>query len=197
MRGVISIPYIPLKHALYSDKVDKRGYIYGDEKRGDGMTYAEYDRKLMEEFNNFISVFNGKSYLNKKYGISEVQAPKKDNIKYEYYHINCPIFNMRKNDMQVFELTKCRAEGLMFIMIVDIPIGTLESDIESELRFWVKDSMSINIHHEIPDNKRLEMLPTKNIKIKMGDFEGELKGCRVINYEKPFRLTLLVEKAEK
>ena len=43
MRGVISIPYIPLKHALYSDKVDKRGYIYGDEKRGDGMTYAEYD----------------------------------------------------------------------------------------------------------------------------------------------------------
>ena len=39
MRGKVSIPYIPLKYALYSDKVDKLGYIYGDEKRGDGLTY--------------------------------------------------------------------------------------------------------------------------------------------------------------
>jgi hypothetical protein len=104
---------------------------------------------------------------------------------------------MRKGDMQPFELVKCRAEGLMFIMIIDVPIKMVDSDVESELRFWIKDSMSINIHHEIPDEKRLEMLPTKELKVKMGDVEGVLSKCRLINFENPFRLTILVDKMIK
>ena len=68
--------------------------------------------------------------------------------------------------MQPFELVRCRAEKLMFIMIIDIPVKLIDSDVESELRFWVRDSMSINVHHEIPDAKRLEMLPKKDLKIQ-------------------------------
>jgi hypothetical protein len=164
MRGKLSIPYIPLKYAPYSDKVDKLGYVYGDEKRGDGLTLNEYNKRLNDEFNNTNSSLNSYlgggsvSYLNKKYGIYENKNKVIDKTKFEYYDIDCPIYNMRRNEMQPFELAKCRAEGLMFIMIVDIPSKFISSEMESELRFWIKDSMGINIHHEIPEQKRLEML---------------------------------------
>ena len=85
----------------------------------------------------------------------------------------------------------------MFIMIIDIPINIVDAEVESELRFWIKDSMSINVHHEIPEQKRLEMLPTKDLKIKLGDVEGTLSKCRIINFENPFRLTVLVERIIK
>lgn len=195
MRGKISFPYIPLKTALYSDKVDRLGYIYGDSITGEGMTYAEYDKRLREEFKNSENLFSQRSQtLNQKYNISDYSKYIKDNTKYEYYDIECPIYNMRKDDMQPFELVKCRAEGLMFIVVIDIPIKTLDSDVESELRFWIKDSMSINIHHEIPEAKRLEMLPTKNIKINMGGVSGTLEKCKLINFETPFRISVLVNK---
>lgn len=196
MRGKISFPYIPLKTALYSDKVDRLGYIYGDKKTGEGLTYEEYDKRLRENYNDFNTIFNG-GYLNKKYGILEHNSKMIDKTKYEYYDIDCPVYNMRKVDMQPFELVKCRQEGLMFIMIIDIPIKMVDAEVESELRFWIKDSMSINVHHEIPDAKRLEMLPTKELKIKMGDVEGILSKCRLINFENPFRLTILVDKMLK
>jgi hypothetical protein len=203
MRGKVSIPYIPLKYALYSDKVDKLGYIYGDEKRGDGLTYKEYDKRLQDEFNNsnssLDSYLRGTSvnYLNKRYGVNEYKNMTVDKTKFEYFDVECPVYNMRKNEMQPFELVKCRAEGLMFIMIIDVPIKFVTSEVESELRFWIKDSMSINVHHEIPEQKRLEMLPTKDLKIKLGDVEGTLSKCRIINFENPFRLTVLVERIIK
>ena len=59
MRGKISFPYIPLKTALYSDKVDRLGYIYGDKKTGEGLTYEEYDKRLRENYNDFNTIFNG------------------------------------------------------------------------------------------------------------------------------------------
>jgi hypothetical protein len=96
--------------------------------------------------------------------------------------------------MQPLELVKCRMENLMFVMIVDIPVKSLEPDVESEIRFWVRDSMQINVHHEIPEEQRLKMLPTKDLKVKLGDVQGVLVKCRVINFEKPYRLTLLVER---
>ena len=46
MNGKVSFPYIPIKQALYSDKTDKLGYIYGDAKTGKGMTYKEYNLQL-------------------------------------------------------------------------------------------------------------------------------------------------------
>lgn len=200
MKGKISIPYIPIKQALYSDKVDKLGYIYGDEKTGEGLTYKEYDKRLRDDYNNsngsLNSYLSGQSnidFLNKKYGILDKGNMKKDDTKYEFYDVDCPVYNMRKADMQPFELVRCRAEKLMFIMIIDVPIKLIDSDVESELRFWVRDSMSINVHHEIPDAKRLEMLPKKDLKIQMGDVRGILNKCKVINFESPFRLTILVD----
>ena len=199
MRGTISVPYVPIKWALYSDKVDRLGYIYGDDKTGEGLTYKEYDKRLHEEFNNFNAVFNnrGENYINQKYGVYEQNSKHIDKTKIEYYDIYCNILNGRKNDMQDFELIKCKMDDLMFIAIVDIPISTVDSDVESELRFWIKDSMSINVHHEIPEDKRLQMLPTKTLKIKTNGFEGELEKCRVIDFVSPFRVTLLVERIKK
>lgn len=193
MNGVISIPYIPIKEALYSDKVDKLGYIYGDAKRGDGLTYEEYNKRLKEEHLKSNAMFNG-NYLHKKYKVSEQQHVKYDETKYEYYDITCPILNGRRAEMQPFELVKCRADGSMFIMLVDIPIKSIDQDVESEIRFWVKDSMSINTHHEIPENERLKMLPTKDLKIKVGDISGILCKCRVVDFWSPFRIMILVER---
>lgn len=199
MRGVISVPYVPIKWALYSDKVDRLGYIYGDDKTGEGLTYKEYDKRLNEEFKRFDATFNnrGGDFLNQKYGVYEQNNKYIDKTKIEFYDIHCNILNARKNDMQDFELIKCKMDKLMFIAIVDIPISTVDSDVESELRFWIKDSMSINVHHEIPEEKRLQMLPTKTLKIKTGGFTGELEKCRVIDFVKPFRMVLLVEKIKE
>lgn len=206
MDSKIYIPYIPLKsvekeyqQALKEGKVDNMGFIWGDKKRGDGMSYEEYDRKLNSEWNNsrnismYLSGGYDVSYLNKKYGVLDYQKMQKDNTKWEYYELSCPIMNMRKNIMQPEELVKCRMENLMFIMIIDIP-KNIDSDVESELRFWVRDSMEINVHHEIPEDERLRMLPTKDLKLKIDDIEGTLVKCRVIDFQKPFRIMLMVER---
>lgn len=203
MASCIYIPYIPIHAALYSDKHDELGYIWGDKKRGDGLTEDEWRKKLMVEYSvqnsrnvDYYMAGGSISYLNKKYGINEFQGRKIDNTKWEFYEVSCPILNQRKNPMQPQELVKCRNEQLMFVAIVDIPIKSLESDVESEIRFWVRDSMEINVHHEIPERERLKMLPMKDLKVKLGDFNGVLSNCRVINYEKPYRLHLLVERVK-
>ena len=202
MDSKIYIPYIPVKQALYSDKVDRLGYIWGDKKRGEGLTSEEWIRNMESAHNAqssrnidmYLSGGYDVSYLNKKYGVLEYREQHADNTKYEYYEVSCPILNQVKNPIQGFELIKCRMENLMFVLFVDIPIQTIDSDIESELRFWVRDSMEINIHHEIPENERLKMLPTKDLKIKVGDVDGTLVKCRVVDFQKPFRIALLVEK---
>ena len=201
MESKIYIPYIPIHAALYSDKHDELGYIWGDKRRGDGLKTEEWVKNLGSEFNatnsrNVDYFLSGGNigYLNKKYGILEYKDKQIDNTKFEFYEIGCPILNQRKNVMQPLELVKCRMENLMFVIIVDIPIKNLEPDVESEIRFWVRDSMQINVHHEIPEGQRLEMLPTKDLKVRLGDVQGVLSKCRVINFEKPYRLTLLVEK---
>ena len=202
MDSKIYIPYIPLKQALYSDKVDRLGDIWGDKKRGDGLSSEEWIRNMENAHNSqssrsidmYMSGGYDASYLNKKYGMLEYKDRHADNTKYEYYEVSCPILNQRKNPIQGMELIKCRMENLMFVLFIDIPTQSIESDIESELRFWVRDSMEINIHHEIPENERLKMLPTKDLKIKIGDVEGTLVKCRVIDFQKPFRVALLVER---
>lgn len=201
------IPYIPLKsvekeyqQALKEGKVDGMGFIWGDKRRGDGLSFDEYDRRLNTEWNSQASrnvnmLIQGGydvSYLNKRYGMLDYQQMQKDNTKWEYYEVSCPIMNMRKNELQPEELIKCRMERLMFVIIVDIP-NSIDSDVESELKFWIRDSMEINVHHEIPDHERLKMLPTKDLRIKVGDVEGTLVKCRVIDYQKPFRVMLMVE----
>ena len=205
------IPYIPLKsvekeyqQAVKEGKVDSTGYIWGDKKRGDGLTIDEYNSKLYGEWsgdrsrniNAYLSGGYDIGYLNRKYGIMEYQQMQKDNTKWEYYEVNCPIMNMRKNPLQAMELVKCRMEGLMFVIIADLPKG-MDSDVESEMRFWVRDSMEINVHHEIPEHERLRMLPTKDLRIRVDDVEGTLVKCRIIDFQKPFRVMLMVERFVK
>lgn len=208
MESKIYIPYIPLKsvekeyqQAVKEGKVDGMGFIWGDKLRGDGLTSEEYDRRLNADWNSTntrnVNLFLGggyeASYLNKKYGILEYQKMQKDNTKWEYYEIECPILNSRKNVMQPMEFVKCRMENLMFVISINIP-KNIDSDVESELRFWVRDSMEINVHHEIPEGERLQMLPTKDLRVKVGDVEGVLVKCRIIDFKKPFNIMLLVEK---
>ena len=73
-----------------------------------------------------------------------------------------------------------------------IDIMKLETSLEDEVRFWVKDSMNINVHHEIPEEERLKMLPIRNLKIEIGDISGELHDCRIIDYKNTGRISILV-----
>lgn len=113
-------------------------------------------------------------------------------MNYKWGAIECDIMNMRYRPMQPGELVKCRQENLMFIIIVDIPFSKLETSLEDEVRFWVKDSMNINVHHEIPEEERLKMLPIRNLKIEIGDISEELHDCRIIDYKNTGRISILV-----
>ena len=52
--------------------------------------------------------------------------------------------------------------------------------------------MNINVHHEIPEEERLKMLPIRNLKIEIGDISGELHDCRIIDYKNTGRISILV-----
>ena len=42
-----------------------------------------------------------------------------------------------------------------------------------------------------------EVATIDDLKIKLGEVEGTLSKCRIINFENPFRLTILVERIIK
>ena len=192
--GKLYIQYLPLEDML-DGKRDRRGYIYGDRRGAGGMTDNEYAMKLAEEYTAQYNQEMNMSFFGhapSRYNIRDVREEHDVKMNYKWGAIECDIMNMRYRPMQPGELVKCRQENLMFIIIVDIPFSKLETSLEDEVRFWVKDSMNINVHHEIPEEERLKMLPIRNLKIEIVNISGELHDCRIIDYKNTGRISILV-----
>lgn len=92
MGNKIYIPYILIHAALYSDKHDELGYIWGDKRRGDDLKIEEWVRNLGSEFNSQNSRNVGHfltggniGYFNKKYGVLEYKEMSVDNINFDFY----------------------------------------------------------------------------------------------------------------
>lgn len=113
--------------------------------------------------------------------------------------MECAILGMNEGDEldNDFFLGK-RDSGKMFIIRININPTVLNSDGESELKFWVDDSDKLLKDPVIDKNTKLKHLPTRDLGIDIGTQRLTLQRCKIIenksNKNFPYYFAVIVEK---
>lgn len=92
---------------------------------------------------------------------------------------------------------KHRAEGKMFIVRININ-PNMDRDAESELRFWLEDSMRILKDKYLDERTKLKSLPKMDLKVDVGPTRMTMSGCKIVenicNRTFPYYFAIIVEK---
>lgn len=113
--------------------------------------------------------------------------------------MECAILGMNEGDEvdDNFFLEK-KDSGKMFIIRININPTVLSPDSESELRFWVDDSVKLMNDPVIDKNTKLKHLPTRDLGIDIGPQRLTLQRCKIIenksNNKFPYYFAVIVEK---
>lgn len=113
--------------------------------------------------------------------------------------MECAILGMNEGDEvdDNFFLDK-KDGGKMFIIRININPTVLSPDSESELRFWVDDSVKLMNDPVIDKNTKLKHLPTRDLGIDIGSQRLTLQRCKIIenksNNKFPYYFAVIVEK---
>ena len=177
----------------------------------------EFEGKLTREdfanmsYNQFLSTNNDMNRFtyNISHGISNVGGRMRDyqerqnaesfaEVIYNFHEAEVFIQNAKKKDIDEDFLLDHIDKGDMFILILNINPNTLNGDAESELRFWISDSLGVHNDSEIDDKTKLKMLPTRWFFLNVGRKRAVIENCKILqNYSSrkfPFNFAIIVEK---
>ena len=89
---------------------------------------------------------------------------------YKYVPVNVIIRNTQGDDESIDNLISYYQTGEPFAIIVKFPnkFSELDPDIDTELKYWAKDTAKINRAPRIHPEKKFMMLPSKNLRVEFG-----------------------------
>lgn len=183
------IPTIKIKENFdYNKNIDDRTYINMLNKN-----YAE----SYNDIDNYMTT--GDKGQQNKYTYYTTIGNKKGDEIYEYNKTEASIKDMNGNDLLNETVNSYLSNGDMFVIIVNINPDTINEDTESELIFWIKESMKINNSPKINDDKKISILPKRDLKIKINNIIATLLDCKIIDvYSNPnngkFNFAILIKK---
>lgn len=169
------------------------------------LTKEEYDNMVMDKFLSTNNKMN-KFVDNMMNGISNVRSNgyytanhQKDfpDIKYNFFETDVFVQDSKKNDIDASFFQNYIENEKMFILILNIN-PNMEPDAESELRFWMDDSLKVTNDTTLDTQTRLKVLPKRGFKILINNVEYVLEGCKILqnysNKKYPFYFAVIVEK---
>ena len=108
---------------------------------------------------------------------------KKDKIRdvYQYSPVEAIICDIYDNEIDSKSIEKYKSNGDMFILIVNINPDSINEDTESELLFWLTESMKINNNKLYTDDKKLLLLPERKLKMKVEEDLLTLNDCKILD----------------
>ena len=130
------------------------------------------------------------------YNVEDANHP---DIEYDDEEIEVFVTDSKRTDIGEDFFEKHLKVGDMFILILNINPNTLSGDAESEVRFWMDDSMKVINDRRLPDDVKLKSLPGREYGLIVGDKTVFLSNCKMVqNYSKknsPFNFAIIVEKS--
>lgn len=118
-------------------------------------------------------------------------------IQYNFFETDVFLQNSKRENIEEDFFNEYIENGKMFILILNIN-PNMEPDAESELRFWLDDSKRIHNDPMIDTQTRLKALPIRGLKLKVGEKEHVLEGCKILqdysNKKYPYKFAIIVEK---
>lgn len=177
----------------------------------------EFEGRLSREdfenmsYNQYLST-NGelnRFTYNLSHGISNVDSSRmrdyreqKDDISpdilYKFCEAEVFLQNSKKKEVDEDFLLSHIEKGDMFILILNINPNSLDGDAESEIRFWLDDSLGVQRDTEIDDKTKLRILPTRWFYLDINGKQAVIDNCKILqDYSSkkwPFNFAIIVEK---
>ena len=166
----------------------------------------EYNRMQLEHFNNTYGrvgdYLEGKNVSYGQYGyeIHEDRAydiPDNDNE----VEVESLLLNSNRADLTEADLFNYLDNGNKFIMIVNINPTTVDPDAESEIRYWLEDSMRVWNDEALDKKTKILSSPPRDLKIALSDgAKHTLRNCKIFEEYSderfPLYFAVLVDKIE-
>lgn len=172
-------------------------------KEIDPQTYIKMLRDGYYESANDIDQYmkTGEKHVSNRYTHYTVLKTTPDPEIYEYHKVESEvrdINNILLDNTGLQQVLNCND---MFILILNIVCESVDADTDSELMFWLKESIKINNDSRIDDDKKLMILPKRDLQIFDGNLIWELCDCKILdNYGRinkgEFNFAILVNKAK-
>lgn len=182
----------------------------GEYKYEGNLSREAYESMVLDNFLATNNEMNRFAY-NLAHGISNIDDRRVNRnsgnqgtgpeIKYDFYEAEAFIQNSKREDVDSDFFKEHSSKGDMFLLLINVNPNSIDGDSESELRFWIGDSLKIHKDPTLDDKTRLETLPKRSLKIKIDDSDeklGILKNCKILqdfsDKKYPFKFAIIVEK---
>lgn len=177
------------------------------EYKGEKLSREVYESMVMDNFlatdrqvSRFVdNMAHGISNVRPSYGEYNSRTERDyPDIVYKFYEAEAFVQDTKKNDIEQDFFDKHASAGDMFILLLNINPNSLEGDAESEIRFWLDDSLRIHRDYTLDDETKLKALPKRGLKIKVGEKTGILEECKILqdysDKKYPFKFAIIVKK---
>lgn len=196
-----------MKTTIYIPVVDTEKYNFDYDKE---LSVSEYDDMVYDHFmKNNKKVDRGMRDMID----NSMRRQRRYYSDYELYDVTedegyrvkpseCDILDTNSKSIEMDFLIPYILNRKMFIVILDVkPLGDIDSidgDIQSEMKFWIRDSNALLNDKDIDDKTKIKALPKTHFDIFLDKKLYRLKGCRLIEMYKeekhPYKFAVLVEK---
>lgn len=182
---------------------------------GNDMSDEEYASRLMDMFGGGYNNFMDQAMMDSqdpRYNVSYVMPEKymiesvEDNGKVEYYGFECVLNDENDANMSNDEFMFYANSGDMCAFFVHLVISDeyRNTDAINEINFWLKESREIMRDPHISDDRKITMLPYKDLIIKLPGVDNlvisgtyKLCGARVIEQDNNNNFAIIVTRIER
>lgn len=188
MIGKIFIPVIQLSDIEYDEnfahEVIKR-YDFKSGVRGTDM----YDEGINEYTQSLYSHRN----VIDNYRVKDIPHTIKE------CECECFISDSEDNEVTCEYIEKVVESGKMFIMKININPDGIDTDCETELKFWMDDSNKLLKDNSLDKETKMKYLPMRSFRLILGENTYLLHNCKMFrHYNKtknaPFYFAVLIKK---
>ena len=165
----------------------------------ENMSYNQY-LSTNNDMNRFTyNISHGISNVNKRMtDYAEGQEDDSPDLLYKFCEAEVFIQNAKKKEIDKEFLLNHIEKGDMFILILNINPNSLDGDAESEIRFWIDDSLGVHRDDELDDKTKLKILPTRWFFLDIDGQRAVIDNCKILqDYSSkkwPFNFAIIVEK---
>lgn len=164
----------------------------------------EYNRLQLEHFNNTYGkvgdYLEGKNVTYGQYGYEiREDSPKEVVDNDNEIEVESLLLNTNKTELTEGELFDYLESGSKFLMKVNMNPTTIDPDAESEIRYWLEDSMRVWGDKALDDRTKILSSPPRDLKIVLSDGKKHiLKNCKIFedysDEKYPLYFAVFVEK---
>lgn len=180
----ILIPIIDMGEMKYDENFERN--VIG--------RFGSNDEEEMYEKGNDTVISN--MYSRRSYDDNYVAHDVRQNIKVS--ECECFITDSDGNDISSEWIDNIVESGKMSIMRININPNTIDSDCESELKFWLDDSNKLLNDKEIDNRTKIKHLPKRDMYLVMDNMKYMIHGCKMFGMYKvenaPFYFATLIER---